>query len=1526
MADFKIGRIRFKWKGPWVTGTSYTKDDIVQYGGKSYVCLIGHVAATDFNSDLENINLQTVPNTPNPRWELWIDGYEWKSTWQQDTLYDLGDLVRYGSVVYRCIDSHTSQLTLEADQSKWIVYSAADEWKYNWTSSVRYKVNDIVKYRGIVYRCTVGHLSASNNLLGLEADQSKWEIVSRSDSWQEEWQTNFRYRLDDTVRYGGNVFRCVNPHISSPLESAGLESQIVPNYTNLVSAWQQVLDGNTGAPLYNFLTEVLDNGFARGDLDESGDITITDRNFVTSFLGNSQLNTAAYRRFYKNVILEMVQDHPTYSVYLATSWEMVYYQVEHKFNWTTAVRYKPNDVVKFGSSLWKCIVPHTSSTFPSDQTYWEIYLGGLEFDNQWNSAIEYQFGDVVRYGGYSYVYIANVPAANLPPNLNLVSTWNLLTTNYKLLGDWLSSTTYYPGDVVRYNGFLYRCIAESVTTTPTGNANWEIVVSGRQWRNRWVSGTVYRVGDIATYASSSYIALIDHTATTGNSPIASLNTTWDYYVQGDLNNPLFIQGDLIVEGTSVEERFPIGTFGQSLISNGTTLTWRDFGVIAKVYYVAPTGIDDPSYGTTLNAPWKTVRYACSRVTGPATIFIKTGIYSEVLPIVVPANVALVGDELRGTVIQPAGSVISNTDVPYSLAALARLEDIISNVVQNIAVTKTASNPLNQNVTVTPAGSPTAGSAAASLLDTAQLFINFSINAIGSNPVMTGTNTITVDSGRLQAALILEANKEFLAEEAVAFINTTYPGYIYNQAACKRDVREYIDALKYDITYIGNYKTLMAARYYVNAVQGSITKDMFYVRNGTGIRNMTLQGLTGTLGSPNTFGTRRPTAGAYVSLDAGWGPNDTSVWITTKSPYVQNVTTFGTACVGLKIDGSLHNGGNDSVVANDFTQVLSDGIGIWCRGLARTELVSVFSYYGHIGYLAELGGKIRATNGNSSYGTYGCVAEGVDTSETPITGSIDNRNQQAQIAEVFAGQAGDQLLIVEYANCGQNYTSASISFSGSGVNAAANMSTFRNSAIYEVRITDTLNTNQAGGANYLLRRNQAQAGNSTSITLASNDQNTQANYLGMRVIITSGTGVGQYGYVDTYDNITKVMTVRKESDDTQGWDHVVLGSPIVGALDTTTTYSIEPRVTFSAPGGGGIRARGRAIVAAGKISEIRIWEPGQNYTTATVTLTDPNNTTEAELLCRIGNGVLGQPTFTNRGTGYRTSSTVATITGDGFADIFQLGRFLTVQGISLLPGPGANLQISGLNPVLSSTIYRIVNVTSLSGSKVRLQISPTIDRFESPAHGVSISIRENYSQVRLTGHDFLDIGTGNFTSTNYPNVNEFTKQPENEVAQFGGGRIFYTSTDQDGNFRAGEFFAVEQATGTVTISADFFELTGLEELAIGGLGLGGTNTVIREFSTDNTFAADSNSVVPTQKAIKAYVARRISGGGADAQTSILVAGTVRVGPQQIGSTISQGININRKVNITRGVDGSMMALSYFSQGFASSDLSDDYYDA
>ena len=121
-------------------------------------------------------------------------------------------------------------------------------------------------------------------------------------------------------------------------------------------------------------------------------------------------------------------------------------------------------------------------------------------------------------------------------------------------------------------------------------------------------------------------------------------------------------------------------------------------------------------------------------------------------------------------------------------------------------------------------------------------------------------------------------------------------------------------------------------------------------------------------------------------------------------------------------------------------------------------------------------------------------------------------------------------------------------------------------------------------------------------------------------------------------------------------------------------------------------------------------------------------------------------------------------------------------------------------------------------------------------------------------DFLDIGTGGTTTTNYPllylegfdpkSLQQMWKQMNIMVVEYS------SPTDQDGNFRVGELFKVEQSTGIVTISASQFDPKGLDELRLGAFVLGGTNAVIKEFSKDGT-DANSNAIVPTQKAIATY---------------------------------------------------------------------------
>jgi hypothetical protein len=1126
---------------------------------------------------------------------------------------------------------------------------------------------------------------------------------------------------------------------------------------------------------------------------------------------------------------------------------------------------------------------------------------------------------------------------------------------------------------------------------------------------------------------------------------------------------------------------------------------------------------------------------------------------------------------------------------------------------------------------------------------------------------------------------------------------------YSSTACLRDVNTYIDALKYDLKYPGNYKSRYAARYYANSVTGSLEEDMYYLRDATGVRDQTLQGLTGDLLAENEYGTSRVSAGAYCSLDPGWGPEDYRAWIITRSPYVQGVTTIGTACVGQKIDGALHNGGNDSIVSNDFTQVLSDGIGAWITNNGRAELVSVFAYYNHIAYLAENGGRIRATNGNNSYGDFGSVAEGFDATETPDTGIVDNRLQfEAVIDRVITD--GSALLQIEYLNAGIDYTEVSYVLTGGGSGQVVETDEFRDDAVFEVRMQDLIedSTNAAeaegnlGGFGYITNSNTAQGGSSTSVTIAATDGESSTAYIGMKIVLTGGAGVGQFGIITTYNSGTKVAGLVKESDGTAGFDHLVAGTAIV-TPDASTTYIIEPRVTFTDPGytstaaalptsgtwsavkygetaavytsvtgtysGAGVGAtfsvirngwkytpslqsagtgyvrlqtitilgtslggtttandlvititsvnastgailnfdhagygiggryvalragstvgatsedgiawdtrtslmpsaanwsavthglfddgstvgkvsrfvavaggsanttaaysadgitwtaasiqtsatwvdvafgsqkfvaissdvttvrvsgdgeiwdqtgtltttgftsvaygkgkfvaiksgtavtnystagsgtwtagtlpsssnwnsiaygnnrfvaisttsgtiaaysldgitwtastlpttavwteitygqgvflavstttaaatspdgitwtlratstaasgfsavtfgnrnryglfvgvgagsgtvatyirtgattRGRAKVAQNKLFQVNITEPGSGYTTVpTITFTDPNNTFESPVTVRKNSGVLANPSFVNRGTQFVTGSGEVDV-GDGYSDLFQTGSFVATRRLSFRPTPGSNVVFDHL----PDRVFKLVNVVTFLGENpgsqtAFLQLSPTLTISEAPPDGTAITMRLKYSQVRLTGHDFLDIGTGSFIDTNYPGLPTNPPTAANETVESGGGRVFFTSTDQDGNFRVGDLFAIEQSTGVATLNADAFNISGLQELNLGNVTLGGGSATITEFSTDPFFTADSDNIVPTQRAIKAFIAGQIGGGGASLNVNSVTAGSIFISSNIITTTTTGPIKMNAVFEFRGGVIGLPLAFNYF----------------
>jgi hypothetical protein len=1834
MAEFKISRIRYTWKGIWTTATSYQKDDVVQYAGSAWVCKRLHTS-TGFNADYTFV--PPGETLAQPAWLMMAKGIAFRGSWQPSTLYFPGEVVQQGGYLWINIQAHTSTTFFDTEIANWAEYAVTVDWNSNWQFNTRYGVGDLVRYNGIVYKCIVGHTSAATADLGLEADQSKWSVYFSGLQYVGEFTDDVKLKVNDLVKYGGSLLRVVNGHIS------GL-----------------YLDPD------HFVTEIP----------------------------------------------------------------------------------------------------------------------GSKIQGIWSAVTYYAVGDVVQHGGYVYRSISNnqnkIPGDSIyqPDAVN----WQLIEKGVNLRGAWQTGASYKTGDVVLRGGNLYVALLDTTDDDSSLDyldaGNWQLINPGQAWRESWTIAHTYAVGDVVKYKGSAFVANVEHTSDEQNFPGDNGEgfEYWDLIVEGSTRAGLLNEGDLLTYGLSRsavgdgstlgETNIPLGEEGNVLaVGNDDTPEYIRFGLSSRHFYVnAYIGVDsdDPTAGLDPFRPYKSIRFAAERAddgfAGHSTLEVATGEYVEVLPIIVPKRTVVLGDELRSVRVKANPAIAAyQTDTSYRLLTLNRLKTLCRSIILNQPITKTPGNTQNQVFVVdqVSAGiSPVTGEelfsessvfgnaetadAVDGLIDDMIQYINFNVIGTGLDVDLTGSNTITSDIDDIKGARALLANAEFLAAESAAYLTAFYPLYEYLPEIYTVDIKRYIKAFSKDLNYPGNYKSVLEARYYANSINGSQFEDMYYLRDASGLRNHTVFGLSGTLNPPNVFQQyQRPTGGAYASLDPGWGPAHEECWIMTRSPYIQNLTTFGENCIGQKIDGALHNGGNKSIVSNDFTQVISDGIGAWVLNNGRAELVSVFTYYAQVSYLAENGGVIRGTNGNSSYGFIGALADGNDSSETPINATVNTRTEQAVVASAFAGEVNDEILTLEFSSCGQNYTTASYTFVGSGTNAAVLQEEFRDDALTKARIVTGESSSAAGGGGYTLIGNNAQSGNTTGIVIASNDENDPANLIGLRIIIVSGEGTGQYGYVQNYVKVTKQVTVYRESDNQPGWDHVTPGYPIAAILTTGTRYRFEPRIQFSAPafsaadisldagtvwsditygetsfsqsgvagdpgtgsvidvlpstatfdvvkigkdytvtirnsgagyavgdtiviegtqlvanspdndititvtdvsddstnsilsftysgtassgsfvavagtgtttnystdgtnwstgnmpssgnwisiaagdnrfvavktdsansayslngitwiqrnlptsstwesvaygggvfvavsstgndaafsnnggvswtaadlpafdstnnewcditygkgkfvaisrsnnlaavgtyngstivwqtyimdviadssqkdwksvaygnnrfvamssqgdigysfdgetwlpaatplidgstilswndmkfGGGvfvavldtgaapifgdatlgpvdyiyqsydgivweqknitnngnwnritfgnpditlgdggdnrkgmwiilnrditishkriytGARALGRCMVVSGRIREVRLWEPGSGYSsTPTYTITDPNNTADIELdLSLLADRVLAQPSWINRGTRYKTSTTTVRVLGDGFSDNYPTGKFIIISGISVLIGPGTQLRITG-NPKL----YTVVAIETESQAAdntytLRLRVSPDINLEEEVLHGTTCELRTRYSQVRISGHDFLDVGTGNFLETNYPELysGSYISYPENEVQEENGGRVFYTSTDQSGNFRCGELFAVEQATGIVTISADFFDLGGLTELALGGIRVGGTGTVIREFSTDPLFTADSNNIVPTQRAIKAYLSNRLNVGGADLLTASFIAGTVKVGPGEIRNTAGLTINIPVLANFSgpkAGLRGSILAQTMFYRSF------------
>lgn len=1340
MADFRLGRLKFNWRGAWAASTAYVIDDIISFKGNTYVCVVNHVSAAS-----ETLWYNTDFDIATPRWQLHVPGIRIMGAWTPNTFYAKNDLISYGANQYLCVSDHTSaaneNLFYSVDLAKWSLYTSSTSYVGDWTSNRWYKVNDILKYGNTLYVTTTAHTS------GVLFDITKFDVYLESINFENSWSNSIEYQPGDIVTFGG----------------------------------------------YTYIAETISTG--------------------------RQPNIY-------NI------DAPNETPPLAKDWSILTtgFNVVGQYDYTTV--YVPGDVVQFGGNSYVKISTGAAGVYPIDTNAWELVSTGLNWRGPWTDSTTYQINDVVSKQSASWV---NLTAHNI--NIDPVEDQTVSTE----IKTWTASAgTTLAGEA----NAIYTEVATTSNGSGTG-ATFTVTRNGSGAIYTIVAvdkGTSYAIGNTITISGASI---------GGSSPTDDVVLTltaigsgtgganWQAVAQGESTLTLQNPGDILYRNSAgANVNLPIGSEGQILtVSENGLPAWERNNTCANVFYVTTDGVDDPDYGKNISKPWRTLRYALSQIptgspTSINTIFVKSGRYEEQLPLVIPEYTSIVGDNLRATIISPDTNTQSTDPTPvenrfstmFYLSESTTLKDLVMTGMEGFT--------------------PVAGGDSWDITQSTIRGVFLRLNPL---------STITKKSPYITQCSALSGRPDGEAPYCTGGVGAIIDKAIYGQATSNGSMLFDSFTQIHDMGVgfwckdVGNAEIVSSFTYYCH---------IGYTCTGGG----RIRSLAGN----NSWGT-------YGCVSSGYDENEIPITGNVRGQrlnfvYAENSGQFiqgeevvqGTDDGNGNIDYSTTNPNyaralilyvqNEYIIIEPITGTFTTSQPITGEGAAGIDPSGAVATTTSSGALEGIKGKIFPLTNLPVVNNEAVLPQITGAVKfNNVAGNPDyNDDQYYVIQEVVDASTSSNLFITtlrEYDVPGLEPTGLDIS---QVTRSSNNVATVTTATPHGLSVGDYVTVVIAN-----------QSANIRTFATGYDANNLSEPLVGIRngvlqrTVVTAVLG-DTFSYNNTGDatTITDGLSgskVYKQSSSGGSTKALHLGGTSVTLYNVGNVTGV-----LELTGTGGLSNSATTVSfddnTASLINSINV---GPNsFILINNELMNVTSTNAAGSNITVTRGVEGTQSAAHADGSIiyivTKSINVTTLRGDVDTAITDIPLFSI-----------SNFDTHDIVKV-DDEFYRVTSVNSpLVGRATIVFAQPKIINANN---GQSFEIRLRYSQVRLTGHDFLQIGTGNKAQTNWPDSPLQSPDQEKEVYQNFPGRVYYTSTDQDGNFRVGTFFKVEQATGTATLDANAFNLSGLASLQLGTIGAQ-LGVSINEFSSDVTLGGEftRNGAVPTQKAVKTYVDSR---GGAN----------------------------------------------------------------
>jgi len=684
-------------------------------------------------------------------------------------------------------------------------------------------------------------------------------------------------------------------------------------------------------------------------------------------------------------------------------------------------------------------------------------------------------------------------------------------------------------------------------------------------------------------------------------------------------------------------------------------------------------------------------------------------------------------------------------------------------------------------------------------------------------------------------------------------------------------------------------------------------------------------------------------------DRGYAFICASNWDSTRSSYVERVTVLnrgsvtslsdpygyaqGDAGRGAKLDGAVSssNSYEAAVLFNECTFFTPNQIGLYLTNGIRIEALNCFFYFaseaitGVSGATGVAGaGRTRLKLGGVS-GTFSASEVIYELNNNFVTGTYSQSGTTVTVTSNSHGLSNGDIVAADYLTgtaVGGFFTVSSAATNTFVLTAAASATTSGNIQYKKALAYGTIDEND-GTYVYLTNKGTGEFSSTisnakTAVTTGDAKLSTAQYQFGTSSLVFDGTGDfisyvtdPNFGFglgdftIECFARFNVVNANQglfefRAAAGTEVAPYLYLGS------DGKLRFSYGATTAITA--GNALVADTWYHIAASRTgNQTKLFVNGVQEG---ATFTDNNNYGSTKTL-RIGslqnagyvmNGYIDEVRI-SKGTGRYTSNFTAPAAA--FVEDLYTVLLLHLDGANssttILDSSGSTKDIRSSGGD-SATVINLADYTDFGAELRSIGCAALYGNKGVVADGLGVSLR-------LTAVNFEYIGTGSDITNNTAGVVQ-----SNEVNELNGGRVYYTSQDQSGNFRVGDLFLVDQELGNVTFSAVTQNAQSAANITLSD-GTGTTNLYPAYIETGNlrlsgnTLSSNSGQIILDPSADEDIVlnAEVISpekiffdsgkvfslGKSAVGQTNFYLGNNVQVGVSSYGYFSNKNIGVNKK---------------------------------